>query len=71
MKVKIYCKRWGLPIIQAAQDGEAQAAYLVSKDIAWAVGSQDYDSLLFGANRVVRNLSHNRTRRSKSHDCSC
>ena len=56
----------GIPIIQAAQDGEAQAAYLVSKDIAWAVGSQDYDSLLFGANRVVRNLSHNRTRRVKA-----
>ena len=30
----------GIPIIQAAQDGEAQAAYLVSKDIAWAVRSK-------------------------------
>ena len=38
----------GIPIIQAGQDGEAQAAYLVSKDIAWAVRTQDYDFLLFG-----------------------
>lgn len=56
----------GIPIIDAGQDGEAQAAYLVNKDLAWAVGSQDYDSLLFGGNRVVRNLSHNRTRKVKS-----
>jgi flap endonuclease-1 len=56
----------GVPIIQAAQDGEAQAAYMVNNNIAWAVGSQDYDSLLFGASRIVRNLSQNRTRKVKS-----
>jgi flap endonuclease-1 len=47
----------GCPIIQAKQDGEAQAAYLVQNNIAWSVGSQDYDTLLFGAPRLVRNLS--------------
>jgi flap endonuclease-1 len=53
----------GIPVIQAAQDGESQAAYLVNKNLAWAAGSQDYDSLLFGAPRIVRNLSQNRTRK--------
>lgn len=56
----------GIPIVEAAQDGESQAAYLVSTDKAWAVGSQDYDSLLFGAEKVVRNLSINRTRKVRS-----
>lgn len=56
----------GIPVIQAAQDGEAQAAYLVQNGDAWAVASQDYDSFLFGAPRIVRNLSHNRQRKVKS-----
>ncbi len=47
----------GIPIVQAPAEGEAQAAYLVSKGDAWAVGSQDYDSLLFGATRLVQNLT--------------
>lgn len=47
----------GVPIVQAPAEGEAQAAYLVIKKDAWSSASQDYDSLLFGATRVVRNLA--------------
>ncbi len=47
----------GLPIIQAPSEGEAQAAYLVKKGDAFAVASQDLDSLLFGADKLIRNLS--------------
>ncbi|MBI4146475.1 flap endonuclease-1 [Candidatus Woesearchaeota archaeon] len=47
----------GLPSIIAPSEGEAQAAYMVKKGSAWAVASQDYDSLLFGAPRLVQNLS--------------
>jgi flap endonuclease-1 len=47
----------GIPTIQAASEGEAQAAYLVQKGYAYASASQDYDSLLFGSPRLVRNLS--------------
>jgi len=47
----------GIPYVQAPSEGEAQAAYLVKKGIADYVGSQDYDSLLFGGLRVVRNLT--------------
>ena len=56
-------KALGIPIIQAKQDGEAQAASLVKNNLAWAVGSQDYDSLLFGTQRMVRNLSQSRTKK--------
>ena len=47
----------GLPIIQAPSEGEAQAAYMAARGDVYIVGSQDYDSLLFGAPRVVRNLA--------------
>ncbi len=47
----------GLPVIQAPSEGEAQAAYLVKKGDAFAVASQDADSLLFGASRLVKNLA--------------
>lgn len=49
----------GIPYIEAYDEGEAQAAYLVENGDAWAVASQDYDCLLFGAKRVVRNLAIN------------
>ncbi len=47
----------GIPYIEAKGEGEAQAAYLVANGDAYAVASQDYDCLLFGAKRVVRNLA--------------
>ncbi len=50
-------KALGLPVIQAATEGEAQAAAIVKNNDAWAVVSQDADSFLFGADRVIKNLS--------------
>lgn len=47
----------GIPWVQAPSEGEAQAAYMARKGDAWAAASQDYDSLLFGAPRLVRNLT--------------
>ena len=47
----------GLPIVQAPSEGEAQAAYLAARGDAYASGSQDFDSLLFGSPRLVRNIS--------------
>jgi len=47
----------GIPIIQAPSEGEAQAAEIVKSGKAWAVASQDYDSLLFGTERLIQNLS--------------
>jgi flap endonuclease-1 len=50
-------KLMGIPYIQAPGEGEAQASYMVEKGDAWCVGSQDYDCLLFGAPRMVKNLT--------------
>ncbi|WP_407355045.1 flap endonuclease-1 [Methanolobus sp. WCC5] len=47
----------GIPFVDAPSEGEAQAAYMVRKGDADLIASQDYDSLLFGSPRVVRNLT--------------
>jgi flap endonuclease 1 (EC 3.1.-.-) len=47
----------GVPWVQAPSEGEAQAAHMTKRGHCWAVGSQDYDSLLFGSPRLVRNLA--------------
>jgi flap endonuclease-1 len=47
----------GIPWVQAPSEGEAQAAYMAARGDVWAVASQDHDSLLFAAPRLVRNLA--------------
>lgn len=47
----------GIPVVDAPMEGEAQAAYMCTKGDVWAVASQDFDSLLFGAPRLVRNIN--------------
>ena len=47
----------GIPWVQAPSEGEAQAAHLVKRGDAYYCASQDYDSLLFGAPRFVRNVT--------------
>jgi len=47
----------GIPVVQAPSEGEAQAAYMANVGVVWASGSQDWDSLLFGANRMIKNLT--------------
>ena len=49
-------KALGVPVIQAPGEGESQASYLAKKD-CYAVASQDYDSLLFGAPNIIQNLT--------------
>ena len=46
----------GIPWVQAPSEGEAQAAYMVDKDVVYATVSQDFDSLLFGADILLRNM---------------
>ena len=52
---------FGTPIIEASSEGEAQSAYLVQLGDAWACASQDYDTLLFGGERLIRNFAVSRT----------
>ncbi|MBU2104447.1 MAG: flap endonuclease-1 [Nanoarchaeota archaeon] len=57
----------GIPVVQAPLEGEAEAAYLckVKRDV-YASASQDYDSILFGAPRLVRNLTLSKRRKTFS-----
>jgi flap endonuclease-1 len=47
----------GLPWVQAPSEGEAQAAHMTHRRDADYCGSQDYDSLLFGAPMLLRNVT--------------
>jgi len=47
----------GIPTVQAPSEAEAQAAHMAAANAVWAAASKDYDSLLFGAPRVVRFLT--------------
>jgi flap endonuclease-1 len=47
----------GIPCIEAPSEGEAQATHMVMHGDASYVVSQDYDTLLFGAPMLVRNLT--------------
>ncbi|MDD9809367.1 MAG: flap endonuclease-1 [Thaumarchaeota archaeon] len=48
---------FGIPCVDAPSEGEAYAAHLTRQGLAHAAASQDYDSILFGATRLVRNFS--------------
>src|SRR5437667_4863199 len=51
----------GVPTVQAPSEGEAQAAHMAATcPEVWAAASKDYDSLLFGAPRLVRFLTISR-----------
>ena len=60
----------GIPWIQAPSEGEAQAAHVTKRGDADLCASQDYDSLLFGAPRLVRNVTISGRRRLPSKNVS-
>lgn len=47
----------GIPWVQAPSEGEAQAAHMAKKGVTDFCASQDYDSLLFGAPNLIRNVT--------------
>jgi flap endonuclease-1 len=47
----------GIPWLEAVEDGEAQASFMSARGDAWAVGSKDYDCLLYGAPILARYLT--------------
>ncbi len=56
----------GIAVVQAPGEGEAEAAYLSRRKEVYAVVSQDYDNLLFGAKALIQNLTMARKRRTLS-----
>jgi len=56
----------GIAIVQAPGEGEAEAAFLSQEKKVYGVASQDYDSLLFGAPKLIQNLTLARKRKTFS-----
>jgi len=54
---KEFLTYFGIPYIEAPSEGEATAAHLTNTGQAYASASQDYDSVLCGAKRLVRNFT--------------
>ncbi len=57
LEAKELLEALGVPFIDAPSEGEAQAANMSKSGDVYASVSQDYDSLLFGAPLLVRNLN--------------
>jgi flap endonuclease-1 len=56
-------KRFGIPYIDAPSEGEATAAHLTNTGQAYASASQDFDSILLGAKRLIRNFTNSGRRK--------
>jgi len=54
---------FGIPFIDAASEGEATAAHLTITGQAYASASQDFDSILCGAKRLIRNFTNSGRRK--------
>src|SRR3989338_716278 len=54
---------FGLPVIQAPSEAEAQCAYMAKNGDVWGISSTDYDSLLYSTPRLLRNLTLSDKRR--------
>ncbi|EQB64887.1 MAG: hypothetical protein AMDU3_IPLC00004G0465 [Thermoplasmatales archaeon I-plasma] len=53
----------GIAVVEAPSEGEAEASYLCRLGAVYSAVSQDYDSLLFGSPRLIRNLTISGKRR--------
>jgi len=54
---------FGIPYIDAPSEGEATAAHLTNTGQAYASASQDFDSILCGAKKLIRNFTNNGRRK--------
>ncbi len=54
---------FGIPYIDAPSEGEATAAHLTKTGQAYAAASQDFDSILLGAKRLIRNFTNSGRRK--------
>ncbi len=60
---KTILKYFGIPYIDAPSEGEATSAHLTKMGLAHASASQDFDSVLCGAVKLVRNFTNSGRRK--------
>ena len=53
----------GIPVVQAPSEAEGQASFMCKNKVVDFAASQDYDALLFGAPKLVRNLTLSQKRK--------
>ena len=56
-EAKKLIEAFGLPVISAPSEAEAQASFIVKNHGAFAIATNDADALLFEAPKIVRNLN--------------
>lgn len=56
-EAKKLVEAFGLPVINAPSEAEAQASFIVKNHYAFAIATNDADALLFEAPKIVRNLN--------------
>jgi len=56
-EAKLLIEAFGLPVIEAPSEAEAQASLIVKNNDAYAIATNDADALLFEAPRIARNVS--------------
>lgn len=54
---KLLLNNMGLPTVQAPGEAEAQCAYMTHDEEIYAMNSRDYDSMLFGASKLLRYMT--------------
>ncbi|MBN1941006.1 MAG: flap endonuclease-1 [Candidatus Diapherotrites archaeon] len=67
-QAKTLLQYMGLPVVQAPSEGEAQIAQMVDKNELFGCVSQDFDSLLFSAKRLLRNVTVSGKRKAPGKD---
>lgn len=59
-------KAMGIPVVEAPSEAEAQAAFMCKRGDVYAAASQDFDALMFGSLRLIRNLTLSQKRKLPS-----
>ena len=59
-------KAFGLPVIQAPSEAEAQCSFMAEKGDVYGVVSTDYDSLLYSAPRLIKNITASSRRKVRN-----
>lgn len=65
-EAKLLIQALGMPVIQAIQEADAQAAYMCQHGDVWAVASSDMDTLLHNSTRMLPNLTLSQKRKTKT-----
>src|SRR3989344_6783613 len=65
-EAKELLKSFGLPVIQAPSEAEAQCSFLAERGDVYGVVSTDFDSLVYGAPRLIKNLTLSQKRKIRN-----